>query len=107
MDMGEKMHPLKGLRLTHLGIADGLSQSTVNCILEDHRGIKWFGTQNGLNRYDGYSFFTYKSADCENSLLSSTITALPEGLIALILSRKRLRDLQLKQMWQLALVVTL
>jgi len=46
-------------------IADGLSQSVVTCIMQDSRGYLWIGTQNGLNRFNGYNFeiFTYKPYD--------------------------------------------
>jgi signal transduction histidine kinase/ligand-binding sensor domain-containing protein len=46
-------------------ITEGLSQSVVNCIYQDSRGFMWFGTQNGLNKFDGYSFevFIYKPND--------------------------------------------
>lgn len=37
-----------------------LSQSSVNCMLKDSYGLMWFGTQDGLNKYDGYSFTVYK-----------------------------------------------
>ena len=40
----------------HLTIADGLSQNAVSAILQDRRGFMWFGTKDGLNRYDGYQF---------------------------------------------------
>lgn len=43
-----------------LSVEHGLSQSTVNAILQDHRGYMWFGTLNGLNRYDGYTFTVYR-----------------------------------------------
>jgi hypothetical protein len=44
------------LKFAHLSLEQGLSQSTVLCILQDRRGFMWFGTQDGLNRYDGYTF---------------------------------------------------
>jgi PAS domain S-box-containing protein len=40
----------------HLGVRHGLSQKSVYCILQDHVGFMWFGTQHGLNRYDGHNF---------------------------------------------------
>ena len=44
---------------------DGLSQNTVRCILQDSTGFLWFGTTNGLNRYDGYSFKLVMPTDVE------------------------------------------
>ncbi len=44
----------------HLTVKEGLSQADVNCILQDSRGFMWIGTQDGLNRYDGYVFKVYK-----------------------------------------------
>jgi ligand-binding sensor domain-containing protein/class 3 adenylate cyclase/predicted metal-dependent HD superfamily phosphohydrolase len=49
-----------GLSFDHLGLANGLSQSSVNCILQDNAGFLWVGTQDGLNRYDGVSFKVFK-----------------------------------------------
>ncbi len=45
----------------HYSVEDGLSQNTVMAILQDHDGYMWFGTWDGLNRFDGYTFTTYKS----------------------------------------------
>jgi ligand-binding sensor domain-containing protein len=48
------------LRFNRLSIADGLSENGVSCILQDRRGFIWFGTLDGLNRYDGYEFRVYR-----------------------------------------------
>lgn len=44
----------------HLSIFDGLSQATVNTIIQDEDDVIWLGTRDGLNRYDGYNFKIYK-----------------------------------------------
>jgi ligand-binding sensor domain-containing protein len=44
----------------HISVEQGLSQVSVFCILQDRKGFMWFGTEDGLNRYDGYTFKTYK-----------------------------------------------
>ncbi|HVN79561.1 MAG TPA: two-component regulator propeller domain-containing protein [Terriglobia bacterium] len=49
------------LKFAHLTTSDGLSQSYVNAILQDCRGFMWFGTRDGLTRYDGNSFVVYKN----------------------------------------------
>ena len=51
---------LENLKFKHLSVEAGLSHSTVNCILQDSKGFMWFGTDDGLNKYDGYSFTVYK-----------------------------------------------
>jgi len=56
-----------------------LSQSTVNAILEDHTGFMWFGTEDGLNRYDGYRIKVYKQQyGMDGSLSNSAIWTLFE-----------------------------
>src|SRR5512146_2499671 len=50
----------------HLTIQDGLSQNAGLAIFQDSRGFLWIGTQDGLNRYDGYSFRVFKH-DAENA----------------------------------------
>lgn len=47
-------------RFSHLGISNGLSQNSVHCIFQDSEGYIWLGTQDGLNRYDAYSFRTFR-----------------------------------------------
>ena len=47
------------LRFQHLSVEEGLSQASVNTVLQDRNGFMWFGTQEGLNRYDGYRFTTF------------------------------------------------
>ena len=45
----------------HYSIKDGMSQNTVMAILQDKQGFIWLGTWDGLNRFDGYTFTTYKA----------------------------------------------
>jgi ligand-binding sensor domain-containing protein/signal transduction histidine kinase len=47
-------------RFKHITIEDGLSQSTINHLFQDNQGFLWIGTQDGLNRYDGYNFKIYR-----------------------------------------------
>lgn len=44
-----------------LSIVDGLASNYVNCIFQDSQGFMWFGTENGLSRYDGHRFCNFKS----------------------------------------------
>jgi signal transduction histidine kinase/ligand-binding sensor domain-containing protein/DNA-binding response OmpR family regulator len=63
----------------HLTVEDGLSYSKVISILQDHTGIMWFGTLNGLNKYDGYNFTVYKNnPDDSTSLSNNWINAIYE-----------------------------
>lgn len=64
----------------HLSIREGLSQSTVFSVLQDHNGFMWIGTRTGgLNKYDGYSFTQYiKDPDDPNSISGNEIIALFE-----------------------------
>ena len=58
----------------------GLSQNTVTCILQDKLGFMWFGTKDGLNKFDGkdFSVFRHKVGD-DSSLKDNNITVLLEG----------------------------
>lgn len=57
----------------HLSLEKGLSQTTVNAILKDHRGYMWFGTDGGLNRYDGYTFRVFRHEPFSTTSLSNNI----------------------------------
>ncbi len=46
---------------THYSTEDGLSQNTVMSILQDHKDNLWFATWDGINRFNGYTFKTYKA----------------------------------------------
>src|SRR5690606_23200066 len=46
---------------SHLSIEKGLSNNSVNAVYKDRYGFMWFGTDDGLNRYDGFSFNVFKS----------------------------------------------
>ena len=50
----------KGIRFTRLSTDEGLSQTRVIQIVQDDQGFMWFGSQYGLNRYDGYTFKVFK-----------------------------------------------
>ena len=63
----------------NLSVQNGLSQNTVNAILQDKQGFMWFGTKDGLNRYDGLSFRKFKHDDrTRRSIGNNFITALYE-----------------------------
>ncbi len=62
-----------------LDTENGLSNNSVNCILQDSRGYMWFSTYYGLNRYNGYEVKTfYSTSDKEETLSSNFITQLQE-----------------------------
>ncbi|GAB3903983.1 sensor histidine kinase [Larkinella knui] len=56
--------------LDQISVDNGLSQSGVYCVLKDSRGYVWFGTQDGLNRYDGYQITHYKHNPFDSTTLS-------------------------------------
>ena len=48
------------LKFERISVERGLSQSAVDCMVQDRRGFMWFGTKDGLNRFDGYQFKVFK-----------------------------------------------
>ena len=72
-------------KFAHLSVDEGLSQTVVNCMLQDQQGFMWFGTQEGLNRYDGFNFRIYKRDPQDSNSLANnfiyTIFQDHEGMI--------------------------
>ncbi len=59
------------VKFSHLTIKDGLSQSSVKCLFQDSKGFFWFGTADGLNKYDGYNFQIINSSPIDPLSISS------------------------------------
>ncbi|MCG9737227.1 EAL domain-containing protein [Shewanella insulae] len=64
------------LKADHYNVPEGLSQSTVTSIVEDHQGYIWIGTLNGLNRFDGNHFKHFFAEGHAKALPSSFIRSL-------------------------------
>ena len=62
------------IRFKQLSIAEGLPHNTINAITQDNHGFIWFGTRNGLCRYDGYNInlFAHNEADRPHSATISS-----------------------------------
>ncbi len=59
-------------KFKHLTLEAGVSQSTIACIVKDSSGFMWFGTEDGLNKYDGTNFTVYRNIPNNNKSLSSS-----------------------------------
>ncbi len=67
------------VRFNNLTLKDGLSQVTVNKIIQDNRGYMWFGTSDGLNKYNGHEFVVFRElGNDKNSINSSLISSIIE-----------------------------
>ena len=62
--------PPRDLRFRRLTTNDGLSQNNVAAIVQDRRGFMWFGTAEGLNRYDGNSFVVARNGPNDQPTIS-------------------------------------
>lgn len=72
---GFELYTRPGFQLA--SAVNSLSQSSVLCMVQDSVGFLWIGTKDGLNRFDGYEFVTYKyDRDNINSLSSNEISCL-------------------------------
>ena len=69
----------KQIDFQHLMLEHGLSNSTIHCIFQVKRGFLWFGTNSGLNKYDGYGFKIYRNQpENPNSLSENVIRVIIE-----------------------------
>ena len=79
----QEHHP--PLRFTHLTANEGLPGRLVLAIVQDRQGFMWFGTEDGLAKYDGYTFVVYRNdPDDPRSISNSSVNALyedPEGYL--------------------------
>ncbi len=67
------------IRFKHITSDNGLSQNFISAIMQDSKGFMWFGTKDGLNRYDGYSFVIYRHDPFDKTTISGNyISALFE-----------------------------
>ncbi|HNJ72959.1 MAG TPA: two-component regulator propeller domain-containing protein, partial [bacterium] len=66
------------ISFNHITTKHGLSEGSVHTILQDRRGFLWFGTQDGLNRYDGYTFAIYRQGSPRQALSDNFIYTLCE-----------------------------
>ena len=64
---------------SHYTSDNGLSQNSITAVMKDHKGYMWFGTRDGLNKFDGYNFSLYSSKpDKKLSILSNRILSIKE-----------------------------
>lgn len=63
------------VRFRHLSVDNGLSQNSISCIAQDKKGFLWFGTYDGLNKFDGYTITKYNYSK-EGGLSGSYIRCL-------------------------------
>lgn len=61
------------LHFSHLGVKEGLSQSSVLSVHQDQFGFMWIGTRDGLNRYDGYAFEVFRHLVDDSTSIAGNI----------------------------------
>lgn len=66
-------------QVKYLGIDQGLSNNVVTNIYQDHKGFMWFGTYDGLNRYDGYGFKIFRNVIGDSTSLNNNTIYTIEG----------------------------
>src|SRR5690606_23366596 len=64
--------------LSPININDQLPSQTVNCIFDDREGHIWFGTSEGISKYDGYRKLTFKSDSEQTNINSENVVSINE-----------------------------
>jgi len=68
------------LSFKNIGVEEGLSNNAVTCLMQDHYGLIWMGTYDGLNRYDGANFDVFRNKLSDSfSLINNHVTVIKEG----------------------------
>jgi ligand-binding sensor domain-containing protein len=65
---------LRDIKFHHITVDMGLPSNTVNAVITDSRGFIWIASENGVGRYDGYSFTNFRSKEKDSLTISSNIT---------------------------------
>ncbi|WP_429737214.1 hybrid sensor histidine kinase/response regulator transcription factor [Arachidicoccus sp.] len=75
-----KINAQKSASLNNLSFKDGLSNNSVTCLMQDGYGFMWMGTYDGLNRFDGYTFKTFRNRWMDTtSLINNHVVALSQN----------------------------
>ena len=60
----------QNLKFEHLTVEDGFSNNFIRSFAQDSSGFMWFATEDGLNKYDGYTFTVYRHDPANQASLS-------------------------------------
>src|SRR5688500_13562651 len=64
---------IRDIKFHHITVDQGLPSNTVNSVISDSRGFIWIASENGVGRYDGYSFINFRSKENDTLTISSNI----------------------------------
>ena len=79
LSIGNQVKFSQSINFNHLTVENGLSNNKVNDVIQDQFGFIWFGTEDGLNRYDGYEFKIFRNdPEDSTSISDNSIWALTE-----------------------------
>ncbi|WP_111706395.1 hybrid sensor histidine kinase/response regulator transcription factor [Lutibacter citreus] len=71
--LNQSSYAQNSIRVEHLLTEDGLSQNDLNSIYQDKKGFMWFGTHDGLNKYNGYEFEVFKPNSNDSLSINSNL----------------------------------